>query len=246
MNKSLNPLVSVVIPTYNNGIYLKKAINSVLNQTYQKFEIIVIDNHSKDETDKIMSNIKDDRIQYYKIHNNGVIAKSRNKGILLSNGDWIAFLDSDDWWTVDKLKTCMNVANNETDLSYHDLEIKFEKKRSYRKKVLKSRQLKKPVLIDLLVNGNAISNSSVIVKKKNLEKIGLIDENKDLIAAEDYNTWLRISKFTNHFVYLPKVLGYYLVHDRSVSQKDMSKPYKQATRRYLSKMNNNQKKKIRI
>ncbi len=244
MKKIFNPIVSVVIPTYNNGIYLKKAISSVLNQSYKKFEIIVIDNHSKDKTDRIISKFKDDRIQYHKIYNNGVIAKSRNKGISLAKGEWIAFLDSDDWWSVDKLKTCMSYVNNKTDLIYHDLKIRFIRQRILRKKVLTTRQLKKPVLIDLLVNGNAISNSSVIVKKKMFEKIGMIDESKELVAAEDYNTWLRISNFTDQFLYLPKILGYYLVHDKSTSQKNMSIPYRQATNKFLSIINGKQKKKL--
>ena len=244
MNKIFSPLVSIVIPTYNNGVYLKKAISSVLNQTYKNFEIIIIDNHSSDNTDEIISKFEGDCIQYLKIHNNGVIAKSRNAGILLAKGEWVAFLDSDDWWTKDKLKTCMYYANNQVSLIYHDLKIKSIKPQLFGRKVIKTRQLKEPVLIDLLVNGNAISNSSVIVRKKIIKKIGLINECSKLVAAEDYNTWLRISNFTDQFLYLPKILGYYLVHDKSTSQKDMSLPYRQATYKFLSIINSKQKKKL--
>ena len=244
MNKIVAPLVSVVIPTYNHGAYLKKAISSVLNQNYENYEIIVIDNHSTDNTHEVISSFNNDRIQYLKIHNNGVIAKSRNVGVRASNGQWIAFLDSDDWWTKDKLKTCMHHTKNDVDLIYHDLEITSNKRRPFKRKTIKTRQLKRPVLIDLLVNGNPISNSSVIVRKKILEKIGLIDECNELVAAEDYNTWLLISNLTDQFLYLPKRLGYYLIHDQSISKKDMSLPYRQATYKFLSAINNKQKIKL--
>lgn len=233
-----------MIPTYNSSLFLDRALTSIFNQTYKDFEIIVVDNHSTDNTGKIISNFKDNRIKFLKIHNNGVIAKSRNTGIKLAKGEWIAFLDSDDWWKKDKLKTCMYYANEHTDLIYHDLKIISTKRHFFEKKVIKTRQLKKPVLIDLLINGNAISNSSVIVKKKFFKKIGLINESKKLVAAEDYNTWLRISSFTDQFLYLPKILGYYLIHDKSTSKKDMSVPYRQATYEFLSKINSKQKKKL--
>jgi len=244
LNTNFIPLVSIVIPTYNHANYLRKALQSVLDQTYKNWEAIVIDNHSTDDTKKVINKFNDPRIRYLKIHNYGVIAKSRNAGILSAKGEWVAFLDSDDWWTNDKLQTCMEYSNNHTDLIYHDLEIISIKRRFFRKKIIKTRKLKKPVLIDLLINGNAITNSSVIVRKQMLEKIGLIDESKDLIAAEDYNAWLRISNLTNQFLYLPKKLGYYFIHDQGMSQKDMSLPSRQATYKFLSVLNKEQKIKL--
>ena len=125
------------------------------------------------------------------------------------------------------------------------MEVKFNRQTFFKDKINKSRQLKKPVLIDLLVNGNVISNSSVIVRKKVLTKIGLIEENKDLIAAEDYNTWLKISKFTDQFLYIPKKLGYYYIHHEGVSRKNMSLPTLKATQDFLHLLNNKQQKKLK-
>ena len=244
MNIKFNPLISIVIPTFNHVNYLSKALESVLHQTYTNWEAIVIDNHSTDDTGKVIDKFNDHRIKYLKIQNNGVIAKSRNIGIKSAKGDWVAFLDSDDLWTNDKLKTCIESINNQVDLIYHDLEVTSNKRTFFKGKINKTRQLKKPVLIDLLVNGNAISNSSVIVRKKILIKIGLMDENKELIAAEDYNTWLKISNFTDQFLYLPKKLGYYHIHQEGISQKDMSIPTQKATQDFLHILNNKQKKKI--
>ena len=106
---SISELVSVIIPTYNHANFLSKTLKSVINQTYSNWEAIVIDNHSKDNTDEVVAKFKDSRIILYKIKNNGIIAKSRNLGIEHANGKWIAFLDADDWWYPDKLKTCLNL-----------------------------------------------------------------------------------------------------------------------------------------
>ena len=88
-----SPLISVIIPCFNRGYCLRKWINSVLKQTYTNIECIIIDNYSKDETDEIISSIKDVRLKLHKIRNNGIIAKSRNLGIKYSKGEIIAELD---------------------------------------------------------------------------------------------------------------------------------------------------------
>tara|TARA_B000000557_G_scaffold221593_1_gene190022 strand:- start:349 stop:1251 length:903 start_codon:yes stop_codon:yes gene_type:complete len=236
-----NTLVSIVVPTYNHSIYLKRALESIINQTYENWEVIVIDNHSTDNTFEVVANFKNNRIKYLKVHNKGIIAISRNIGIKSANGEWIAFLDSDDWWTRDKLEICIQSINEKVDFIYHDLEIIANNSRIFSRKKIKSRKLKKPVLIDLLTEGNAIGNSSVFVRKKFLDEINGIDESKELVAAEDYNTWLRIAKLTDQFVYLKKRLGYYLVHDQSVSKKDMSIPARYAIKEFSGLLTQYQK-----
>ena len=96
----------------------------------------------------------------------------------------------------------------------------------------------------MLFSGNIIANSSVIVRKKLLEQIGLINESIKLVASEDYNSWLKISKITDKFLYLPKKLGYYYVHDQNISHKNMSFSYQEATKEYLPILDNPQKKKL--
>ena len=120
MNDTVSPLVSVVIPSYNHGRFLGRALQSVLDQTYTNSEVIVVDNHSTDNTDEVMASFADQRITYLKIHNNGIIAASRNAGLRLAKGEWIAFLDSDDYWSGNKLEQCiLNRSNN--DVIYHRL-----------------------------------------------------------------------------------------------------------------------------
>ena len=116
-------LISIVIPTYNRSAELKRALKSVLSQTYKNFEVIVVDNNSIDNTDTMLKNLNDQRIRLLKINNNGIIAASRNMGINASNGEWIAFLDSDDWWHSNKLEKVIHYCSSGYDVCYHDLEI---------------------------------------------------------------------------------------------------------------------------
>jgi len=243
MNGTATPLFSVVIPTFNHANYLGRALQSVLDQTYTNWEVIVIDNHSTDNTDEVMFSFANPNITYKKILNNGVIAESRNVGIKAAKGEWIAFLDSDDW-TVDKLQVCFDHISNNVDLVYHDLEIIRDPPVLFSRRYIQARKLKKPVLIDLLANGNAISTSSTVVRKELLKQINGMSESPDLIASEDYNTWLRIAQLTNQFEYLPRKYGYYLHHDQSMSKKDMSIPARNAVTKFIHLLDEKQKIKL--
>src|SRR3989304_8476363 len=97
------PLVSVIMPTYNHARFIGEAIGSVLNQTYPNLELIIIDNYSEDNTEEIVSSYKNQRVKYFKFRNHGVIAASRNYGMRHAQGDYIAFLDSDDLWEPTKI-----------------------------------------------------------------------------------------------------------------------------------------------
>ena len=237
-NKFKPPLVSIIIPTYNHSDYLRKAIHSVICQTFKNWEVVLIDNNSTDNTDEVIKSFKDPRIKHIKINNNGIIAKSRNLGIKISRGDWIAFLDSDDWWTENKLEICLSNLNENVDLIYHDLEV-VNKNRNifFRNKFVKGRLLKKPILQNLLESGikigNAIGNSSVIVRRSILNKIGGISENIELVGSEDYNTWLKVAQITNQFKYIKKKLGFILIHNSNTSKKDMSIPQRKAVIEFM-------------
>lgn len=233
MNDALGPLVSVVMPTYNHAQYIGRAIQSVLDQTYKNWELIVIDNHSTDNTVELLAGFSDSRITYLKIHNNGVIALSRNVGIREAKGEWIAFLDSDDWWSSDKLNICCSNIRSNVDLLYHDLIIEKEDQTSSESKMLiESRQLKSPVLLDLLVSGNLLANSAVIVRKRLLEQVGLIDENPLMIACEDYNTWLKIAEISEGFLYVNQKLGTYMLHKKGMSNRNMMPPLRCAVSKF--------------
>ena len=103
----MSPFFSVIIPTYNQDRFLSKCLDALEKQTFNDFETIIIDNFSKDNTEKISQSFKKNKI-YKKVNNHGVIAKSRNIGMELSKGKWVAFLDTDDSWTKNKLEEVYN------------------------------------------------------------------------------------------------------------------------------------------
>ncbi len=229
----MKPLISIIIPTYQRCSKLKIALESVLSQTYENYEILIMDDGSKDGTKEMVHSFKDDRIIYSWQNNSGCPANPRNRGIKVARGEWVAFLDSDDWWTFDKLKNCMYYNNNHVDFIYHDVKIVSKNHNIFKRKTIKTGQLKKPVLIDLLLNGNMICNSSVVVRRNLLISVGFFDERKELIAAEDYHTWLKIAKLTDKFLYIPQSLGFYLEHDQNLSKKDMSIPSRNAVNEFM-------------
>ena len=240
LTNSKQPLVSVIIPTYNHAHFLGRALQSVVSQDYANFEIIVVDNHSQDNTDEVVQRFANPRVTLLKIHNDGVIASSRNMGIRAAQGEWIAFLDSDDWWLSNKLKNCIEYINDKTDLIYHDMRIIREDPNLFQSKTIKSRQLNAPVLVDLLVNGNTISTSSVVVRKRLLDQIGGMNESPTIIAGEDYNAWLRIAQITDGFCHIPKSLGYYMLNAQGISRKDMSIPARCASASFVHLLSDKQ------
>jgi len=206
----ISPLVSIIIPTFNRGYCLTRTIKSVLDQTYSNWELIIVDNYSEDETSDIILGFKDERITEIKFHNNGVVAASRNVGIREAKGEYIALLDSDDWWTAEKLEVCVATLESGFDVVYHDLFVISTlplRPSHYRR--LRTRHLTNPAFKDLLNNGNAINNSSVVVRRRQLQDIGGFSEEKELIAAEDFDGWLRLSQRTDRFRKVDKTMGYY-------------------------------------
>jgi glycosyltransferase involved in cell wall biosynthesis len=203
------PLFSIIIPTYNHGHLIKRCLDSVITQTYQDWEVIIINNYSDDNTIELVEGYRDSRIKLINYRNNGIIGASRNVGIKNAAGDWICFLDSDDWWYPEKLKICSNYINK-YNFIYHDLDV-YKNGRQILKRKVGSRKLKGNIFLDLLVNGNAISNSSVVVNKNILLKINGISEDRELILVEDYDCWLKISKIDNKFCFIPKSLGAYWI-----------------------------------
>ena len=211
-------LISIAMPSYNHSNYISRAINSVLDQTYTNWELFIIDNNSTDGTDKVIDKFSDSRIKVIKIDNKGSIGVSRNKALELSNGKWLAFIDSDDWWNKEKLLQCSKLFDNNIDLIYHDMNIYFEISGNSTEHKIKSRKLKPPVIFDLIKNGNTIATSSVIVRTQILRKINGMSEDPNLIAIGDYHTWLKIAMISDKFEYLPYSLGTYRVHNHNVSK----------------------------
>ena len=206
-------LVSVIIPTYNHAHLLERALQSVLDQSYSCWEVIVVDNYSSDHTDEIVEKFSGPRVSCLKINNDGVIAASRNLGISAAKGEWLAFLDSDDWWKSDKLEVCIQNIRDNIDLIYHPLQC-------YRVDDvgdvavlgrLEAKQIIDNPVCGLMKQGPSLTTSGILVKKEKVDLVGGFDENQQVVAGEDYDLWLRLAKVGCNFCYIDRVLGYYMV-----------------------------------
>ena len=182
--------ISVIIPTYNRKKYIKRAIDSVIRQSYKPFEIIVIDDGSTDGTyELIKKSYSSSQISLEKQINNGV-SSARNKGVKLANGDWIAFLDSDDEWFENKLELQVReIKKSKTFMICHTNEIWI--RNGIRVNQMKKHQKYGGFIFEKCLDMCRISPSSVMIHRRIFDEIGLFDE--DLIICEDYDLWLRIS-----------------------------------------------------
>ena len=208
------PIFSVVIPTFNREKLLSIAIRSVLAQSIEDWELIIVDNHSNDQTQDLINRIDDDRIRFFKLQNFGSISKSRNLGITKALGEWVAFLDSDDWWAPNKLETCLSSLNENVDFIYHDMEVESQ---SFFRRNLVCRQLKSPIFVDLILNGNPIAASSVVARKSLFNQINGMDESIEMVTTADFNTWLKMSLISEKFFRIPEFLGHYRFHENNLS-----------------------------
>jgi len=208
-NHKMNPFISVIIPTYNHATYIGEALDSVLQQTYENLEIIIIDNYSDDNTEQIVSSIKDLRIQYWKFHNDGVIAASRNFGVDKANGKIIAFLDSDDIWEPEKLHHQVQhlETNNDISIVASNYYIIGESP-LWRNRLNFDNKMYKDYYYQDLVLDNTVINSSAIVKRDVFDKVGGLDENPQYIAFEDWDLWLRCCQHGKLRIISTPVVGY--------------------------------------
>lgn len=196
--------ISVIIPTFNRKETLKRAIQSVVMQSYTPYEIIVIDDGSDDGTKEW---IKDNHanVKYIYQMNSGV-SSARNKGIKFARGDWIALLDSDDEWLPSKLKDQANeIELNPAAKFLHTNEIWI--RNGVRVNQMKKHKKYGGYIFEKCLDMCRISPSSVLIKKDIFDEIGMFDET--LKVCEDYDLWLRFaSKYQVHFLNQPLIKKY--------------------------------------
>lgn len=214
--KDKNPLISIISPTYNHEKYIGKCINSVLDQTFKNWEMIIIDDKSQDSTTKIINHFSDNRIILIEHENNyGLknLSKTYNEALKIANGDYIAILEGDDFWPVKKLEqqiACFNYEN--IVLSYgrwiivdkDDNELKeFFVDKKYSNLFSNKSSI---VYEDLLVKDFFIQSSTVLIKKDYLLKIGGFLQPEE-IELVDYPTFLELSLLGKFFGF-SDFLGY--------------------------------------
>ncbi len=183
--------VSVIIPAYNSARFLPETIESVLAQTYKDYEIIVVDDGSTDNTREILAPYFD-KIKYIYQQNQGA-AKARNTAIKHSQGEYIAFLDADDVWLPEKLHIQVDYLNNNPEIAMVyslSLSINIDGKQIGKKS--RHRNLYSGDIFNKLFVKNFFTTSTVVVRKRVLNTIGLFDES--LINSQDRDLWLRITR----------------------------------------------------
>jgi teichuronic acid biosynthesis glycosyltransferase TuaG len=215
-------LVSVIIPNYNSQKYITETINSILLQSYENIEVIIVDDFSTDQSLDIIKEfqLKDARVRLFSLKkNSGRPAIPRNYGIEKSKGKFIAFMDSDDIWHRDKLSTQLEVmARFSVDFCCTS-SINFVNYCEISKKlfVCKNEVSFKKITHDNLLFKNTIPNSSVIILRKKLADFRF-NEDVRYKAVEDYHLWLRLLQHGLSAIKLDQNLLYYRISETSISQ----------------------------
>jgi len=213
------PFFSVIVPTYNRAHILSRSIGSVLGQTFEDFELIIIDNGSTDNTQGwLQENYQDKRIVYYFQEGSGTPASPRNTGISLAKGDWVCFLDSDDKWDKDKLYTLFSSikVDDTFDVICHN-EYKYNEMDGSIGSILKYGPATSNMYKDMLYFGNRLSTSATSIKAKFLKDKQLkFNESADLSMVEDYDLWLNLARKGAHFNFLSSPLSFYTVGESNM------------------------------
>ena len=199
------PQISVVIPTFNRDYVIGNAIQSVLNQTFQNFELIVIDDASADQTEKVVRGFHDPRIRYYYLTRNVGAAKARNEGVKKAKGKFIAFQDSDDFWYPGKLESQMRFMNEhkDCDFTFCRMLLKGPQDIVFPQEECFDMHLCEFGFLDILLEYNRVGTPAILMKKSLFEEIGGFNE--AFKTLEDWELSLRVAE--NHVIgYLNEVL----------------------------------------
>lgn len=194
-------LVSIIMPSYNTASYIKQTIQSVLNQTYTNWELIIVDDCSTDNTDEVVDTIKDCRIRYFKNEKNSGAAISRNKALREAKGQWIAYLDSDDLWMPEKLeKQIKFMEENGCAFSYTNYEEIDVDGNKTGVKVTGPKKITKTGMFNYCWPG-------CLTVMYDANKIGLI-QIEDIKKNNDYAMWLKVCRKADCYL-LDEILGQY-------------------------------------
>ena len=206
--------ISVIVNCHNGEKYLFQCILSIINQTYRNFEIIVFDNYSSDQSKNIIKNLKDNRIKYYKSDVKLSLYEARNQAIKKTTGEFIAFLDVDDWWDKNYLNSRKQLFNSEEyDLFYTNASTYYQNSKIFKK--YKNFYLPSGKIYDSLAKDYFIIISGLIIRKFFFYKIGEFNPNLNIIG--DFDFVMRASKKAN-FHGLNQPLIFYRVHKNNFSK----------------------------
>jgi len=226
-----NNLVSIVMNCHNGEKYLSEAIESVVKQSYTNWELIFWDNHSTDKSSIILKNYNDSRIKYFKSTNFTNLGEARQLAFEKCNGEYVAFLDTDDIWYNEKLEKQLRYFENEVGIVTCNTNFFNEKIKEplYQNKIQEGYVFK-----NLLKNYN-LSLETLIIKKK-IVKDAKISFDKNLSYISDFDFFLRLSKISK-LKYVPEILSGWRVHQESESWKKPNK-FNEEKKIFIKKIEN--------
>ena len=225
------PLVSVIMNCYNGERYLAESLKSLLKQTYQNWELIFWDNLSTDNSKKIFENYKDKRFKYFLAENHTLLYHARNLAIQKTSGDFIAFLDTDDFWLEDKLRKQIKLFTNKNVGLVYGNYWRYDKSNFFKKKKLAiSKQLPSGMITDKLLSEYFIGIGTAVIRKKFIdEKEKIFDTEFDMLADMDF-----ILRFSKKFEFdcVQEPVQVHRLHAEQLQNKKMSEQVAQFSKWY--------------
>ena len=225
------PLVSVIMNCYNGEKYLAESLKSLLKQTYQNWELIFWDNLSTDNSKKIFENYKDKRFKYFLAENHTLLYHARNLAIQKTSGDFIAFLDTDDFWLEDKLRKQIKLFTNKNVGLVYGNYWRYDKSNFFKKKKLAiSKQLPSGMITDKLLSEYFIGIGTAVIRKKFIdEKEKIFDTEFDMLADMDF-----ILRFSKKFEFdcVQEPVQVHRLHAEQLQNKKMSEQGTQFSKWY--------------
>jgi teichuronic acid biosynthesis glycosyltransferase TuaG len=208
----LAPTVSIISPLFNCSLYLSETIESILSQTYMNWELILIDDFSSDNSLVIAQKYStlDSRIKVYSLNKNSGPAASRNKGIDMAQGRYIAFCDSDDIWLPEKLEKQIAAIKSSDSAICFTSYFKMAEDGTYTNRLVKAEPL---VTYSMLLRSNYIGCSTAIYDTEKCGKVLM----PDILKRQDYGLWLCILQQGHHAIGLAEPLVYYRIRSKSIS-----------------------------
>lgn len=218
MKNLVDDLVSIIMPSWNTASFIQESIDSVLAQTYDNWELLLVDDCSTDNTDEIVEKYCDKRIRYFKNEKNSGAALTRNRAIREARGEWVAFLDSDDLWHPEKLEKMLQfMKTNEYTFAYHEYTKIDENSLPLNIYVSGPKRITRSMMYRYCYPG-------CLTFMYNAKKMGLI-QIKDIKKNNDYAMLLQLCKKADCYL-LEENLASYRIRRKSISHDKLRKKLK--------------------
>ncbi len=228
-----SPLISIIMNCHNGEKYLKKSIKSIISQNYKNWELIFWNNRSKDNSKKIFKLFKDKRLRYFESKKFQKLYEARNSAIKKAKGEYICFLDTDDWWANSKLKNQINLFLKDRNLKFIYTNFYLFDQKKYTTEIYYKKLLPEGNITQKLLDRYCIGVLTVMLKKE-IFKNDLFNSNYNIIG--DFDLFLRLSK-KYKIKCIQQPLAYYRLHNKNYSQLKLNEHIKEISV-WLKKMKN--------